>query len=259
MKVVEEPDSRTTPRSHLRRPLRVPFHHADPTGSAGIVALAGYLQQAAGEHAEQLGVGAERLARDGIFWVLTRLYLRIERAPRGGETIEIDTWPSQRPRHLYLRDFRVHGEDGAAIIEAASSWALIDAAQRKAVRGPSWIADHVAFDDARATLFPDKVPMRLEREERAVDVTPRWSDIDINGHVNNAILIGWLLEVFDSDWLADHSLSALDIAFRTECRRDDEARSGVARIVGESFAHTVQRGDGAECVRARSWWRTLNQ
>jgi len=259
VKIVEEPDSRTTPRSHLRRPLRVPFHHADPTGSASIVALAGYMQQAAGEHAEQLGVGAKHLARDGVFWVLTRLYLRIERAPRGGETIEIDTWPSQRPRHLYLRDFRVYGEDGAVIIEAASSWALIDAARRKAVKGPSWITDHVAFDVARAAVFPDKAPMRLEREERAVDMTPRWSDIDINGHVNNAVLIGWLLEAFSSDWLADHALSALDVAFRAECRRDDEVSSAITRIVGENFGHSVKRGDGAACVRAQSWWRTSNR
>jgi len=256
LKIVEHTAPQPTPRQHLRQRLRVPFHHADPTGSAGIVALAGYLQQAAGAHAEQLGVGAERLAREGMFWVLTRLFLRIERAPRGGETIEIDTWPSQRPRHLYLRDFRVHGEDGAPIIAGASSWALIDAVRRKAVKGPSWIADQITFDDARAAIFPDKAPMRLEREERAVDVTPRWSDIDVNGHVNNANLVGWLLEVFGSDWLAAHALSALDVAFRSECRRDDAVRSSVIRIVSDNFAHAVRRGDGAECVRAQSWWRT---
>jgi len=243
------------PRAHLRRRLRVPFHHADPTGSAGIVALAGYLQQAAGEHAEQLGVGAERLARDGLFWVLTRLFLRIDRMPRGGEMIEIDTWPSQRPRQLYMRDFRVFGEDGAAIIESASMWALIDGARRKAVKGPEWVADQVIYDEARAAVFPDKAPVRVEREERTVDVTPRWTDIDINGHVNNANLVGWLLEAFRSDWLATHTLSALDVAFRSECTRDDAVRSSVTRIVGENFAHAVRRGDGAECVRAQSWWR----
>lgn len=255
MPTADAADPERSPRAHLRRRVRVPFHHADATGAAGIVPLAGYLQQAAGEHAEALGVGADRLARDGLFWVLTRLFLRIGRAPRGGETIAIDTWPSQRPRQLFLRDFRVADEDGTEIVTATSHWALIDAAKRKAVKGPAWIAEQVAFDPARATSFPDAVPIRLDRVERAQDVKPRWSDIDVNGHVNNANLLGWLLEVFQSEWLAGHALSALDAAFRAECRRDDEVRSCATRMVGDAFGHALMRGDGAEIVRAQSWWR----
>jgi acyl-ACP thioesterase len=244
-----------SPRSHLRRRFRVPFHHADATGAVGIVPLAGYLQQAAGEHAEALGVGAGRLAEEALFWVLTRLFLRIARTPRGGETIEIDTWPSQRPRQLFFRDFRVRGADGAEIIAATSHWALIDAARRRAAKGPAWIAERVDFDPARAAPFPKPAPAKLERAERAEAVTPRWSDIDVNGHVNNANLVGWLLEVFASDWLAAHALAALDVVFRAECRRGDTVQSCATPLADESFTHALRRGDGAEIVRAHSWWR----
>jgi acyl-ACP thioesterase len=233
----------------------VPYHHADPTGSLGIVALAEYLQQAAGEHADDLGAGAARLAKDGLFWVLTRLFVQIARPPRGGETIEIETWPSQRPRLLFLRDFRIRGEDGAEIATATSHWALIDGARRKAVRGPASIIDRIAFDPARATAFPENAPMRLEQTDWSADVKPRWSDIDANGHVNNAVLVGWLLEVFQSDWLAAHRLSALDVVFRAECRRDDEVRSCAAPSTEETIHHALLRGDGAEIIRARSWWQ----
>jgi medium-chain acyl-[acyl-carrier-protein] hydrolase len=235
--------------------MRVPYHHADPTGAVGIVALADYLQQAAGDHAEDLGAGAERLASDGLFWVLTRLFVRIDRAPRGGETIEIETWPSERPRQLFLRDFRLRGEDGAEIVAATSHWALIDAARRKAVKGPAWMTELIAFDPTRAVGFPDTSPRRLERVEQAAEVKPRWADMDVNGHVNNANLVGWLLEVLQSDWLATHTLSALDVAFRAECRRDDTVRSCATRIMGETFLHALLRGDGAEIVRAQSWWQ----
>lgn len=255
MRIVEPAHSEPVPHAHLRRGMRVPFHHADPSGAVGVVSLADYLQQAAGEHAEDLGAGAERLAKDGLFWVLTRLFVRIARAPRGGETIEIETWPSQRPRQLFLRDFRVRGEDGAEIVTATSHWALIDAARRKAVTGPAWLADRIAFDPVRAAVFPDTAPRRIERVERSEDVKPRWADIDANGHVNNANLVGWLLESLQSDWLATHALSALDVAFRAECRRDDTVRSCAARIMGETFLHALLRGDGAEIVRAHSWWQ----
>jgi len=236
----------------------VPFHHADAGGSAGIVSLAGYLQQIAGEHAEALGVGAERLAEDGLFWVLTRLFLRIARAPLGGETVELETWPSQRPRQLFQRDFRLFDAEGVEIIAATSHWALIDSGRRKAVKGPTWIADLVAFDSDRAAAFPHPAPTRLDRIERSVEIKPRWSDIDVNGHVNNAHLVGWLLEAFESQWLGTHTAAALDIAFRAECRRDDEVRCCATRLAGESFAQALLRGDGAEIVRARSWWRRID-
>jgi acyl-ACP thioesterase len=247
--------SETSARTHLRERFRVPFHHADATGAASIVALAGYLQQAAGLHAERLGVGAERLMDDGLFWVLTRLFLRIRRAPRGGETIEIETWPSQRPRQLFLRDFRVQDETGAEIVTATSSWALIDAARRKAVKGPAWISQMVAFDETRATPFPASPPRQLDGGERSATVTPRWSDLDVNGHVNNANLVGWLLEAFDTDWLTGHTLTALDVAFRNECRREDTVQSCAAPIAQDSFAHALRRGDETEIARAQSWWR----
>jgi medium-chain acyl-[acyl-carrier-protein] hydrolase len=242
--------------AHFRRRIRVPNHHADPTGAASVVSLADYLQQAAGEHAEELGAGSARLAQDGLFWVLTRLFIRIGRAPRGGETIDIETWPSQRPRQLFLRDFRIRGEDGTEIVTATSHWALIDAARRKAVKGPDWMIDMIAFDPNRAAAFPEAAPRRLERIERSAAVTPRWSDMDVNGHVNNANLVGWLLEVFQSDWLSTHALTALDVAFRAECRRDDAVRSCATRVSGDKFLHALLRGDNAEIVRAQSWWRS---
>lgn len=240
--------------THLRRRIHVPHHHADPTGAVGIVSLADYLQQAAGEHADDLGAGAARLAEDGLFWVLTRLFVEIARPPCGGETIEIETWPSQRPRLLFQRDFRIRGEDGADIATATSHWALIDGARRKAVKGPASITDRIAFDPIRAVAFPDTAPARLEQAEWSADVKPRWSDIDANGHVNNAILVGWLLEVFQSDWLAAHRLAALDVVFRAECRRDDEVQSRATPGTDEAIHHTLLRGDGAEIIRARSRW-----
>lgn len=232
----------------------MPFHHADASGAAGIVPLAGYLQQIAGEHAEALGVGADRLAADGLFWVLTRLFLRIGRAPQGGETVTIETWPSRQPRQLFQRDFRLFDADGAEIAAATSLWALIDADRRKAIKGPAWIADRVAIDLDRAVSFPDPAPTRLARIERSVEIAPRWSEIDVNRHVNNANLVGWLLEVFPTDWLTTHALAALDVAFRAECRREDEVRCCATRLAGDSFAQALLRGDAAEIVRARSWW-----
>jgi acyl-ACP thioesterase len=255
LNIVEHRDSDVLRGAHLRQRFRAPFHHADPTGSVGIAPLAAYLQQAAGEHAEALGVGSEHLTHDALFWVLTSLFIRVDRAPRGGENVEIDTWPSQRPRQLYQRDFRIRDEGGAEIVAATSSWALIDQTSRKAVRGPAWIAPLIHVDATRAAVFPDRSPPRLAHDERACEVTPRWSDLDINGHVNNANLIGWLLEVFEADWLTGHALSALHIVFRAECVRTDTVRSCMVRGEAGRFAHVLRRGDGAEIARAQTWWR----
>jgi len=249
----------TTPATpegnRLSHAFRAPFHHADPTGRVGIVPLANYLQQAAGEHAERLGLGAERLMQEGLFWVLTRIYLNIERAPRAGQSLTVETWPSRPPRQLFQRDFQIRSEDAGLLITATSSWALIDAATRKAVRGPAWIAGRVAYEAVRAVEFPVHRPTRLNSPELSFDIVPRRSELDLNGHVNNASLMGWLFEVLDDAWLNEHGLAALDIVFRSECTREHAVHSWAVRLGDNHFQHALRRDNGVEIARAKSWWR----
>ncbi len=243
-----------TDARHFSARFRVPFHEPGPDGKIGIVALANYLQQAAGEHAEQLGVGAALLAEKDLYWVLTRQFIRIARLPAGGEEIAVETWPSRRPRQLFFRDFRVMGDGSEVLAAATSVWALIEGSSRKAVRGPAWLVDSIIHDEVRAAAFPGRAVPR--REVRDIDqaILPRRSDLDANGHVNNAVLMGYLLEPLARRADDVQTLGTIEVVFRAECGLEHDVRSQVGEIAPGRFHHTLLRSDGVEVARAETSW-----
>ena len=173
MTAPSEIPSNETPAGHHLARFAVPFHEPGPDGKIGIVPLANYLQQAAGEHAEQLGIGAADLAQRDLYWVLTRQFIRIARLPAAREEIIVNTWPSRRPRQLFFRDFRVTDPNGELVATATSAWALIEGSARKAIRGPSWLIERIVHDDVRAAEFPTRAIPRRQAHELERPIAPR--------------------------------------------------------------------------------------
>ena len=152
--------------------------------------LADHLQEAAAEHARHLGVSINRLAEAGLGWVMSRLIVRIERWPLSGETMRIETWPSKRVGHLFHREFRLRDESNLLVGAASSSWALFDVRARHVATTPKWLEEAVPWDPEEAVGFERAAVPRIAIASYERSVVPRLSDLDINGHVNNAQLLG---------------------------------------------------------------------
>ena len=96
-------------------------------------------------------------------------------------------------------------------------------------------------------------------------LTPRWSDLDVNQHVNNVKYIGWILEGAPLPILESHELSSMTLEYRRECGRDSVLQSLTA-VSGADIGnlgsngtvecqHMLRLEDGAEIVRGRTEWR----
>ncbi|MHA1537948.1 MAG: hypothetical protein ACTSUD_10365 [Alphaproteobacteria bacterium] len=109
-------------------------------------------------------------------------------------------------------------------------------------------------DDVRAAEFPSRAIPRRQAHELERTITPRWSDLDANGHVNNADLMGYLLEPLARRGADAGSLEAIDVVFRAECGLEDEVRAQVDETAPGRFHHTLLRGGGVEISRAESTW-----
>ena len=168
---------------------RVAFHEVGPAGCLGLVPLANHLQEAAAEHARHLGVSISRLAEAGLGWVMTRLLIRMERWPLCGETIHIETWPSKRVGHLFHREFRLCDASNLLVGAASSSWALFDVRARHVATTPKWLEEAVPWNPEEAVGFERAAVPRIAKASYERSLVPRLSDLDINGHVNNAQLL----------------------------------------------------------------------
>src|SRR5512146_3301561 len=106
-----------------RRIDRFPVHgyEVDAFHSLALPALAGYLQESAAAHADELGCGLEALRARGITWVLMRQRIEVPSPIMLGDELEIATWPSGIDRLLVSREFSVT-RGGAEVARSSTAW-----------------------------------------------------------------------------------------------------------------------------------------
>ncbi|KAK1293797.1 hypothetical protein QJS10_CPA16g00915 [Acorus calamus] len=159
----------------------------------------------------------------------------------------------------------------------------------------TWVIMH--RETRRLSKIPEQVrkevtPFYLDREVMAVDndankidklneetaenirsgLAPRWSDMDVNQHVNNVKYIGWILESVPINVLEDYNLTSMTLEYRRECRQshllesltsmktmepEEKLRIASSSKVNLGSTHLLRmQGNKAEIVRARAEWRS---
>lgn len=165
-------------------------------GKLRIDAFFDYMQEAAANHATDLGCGLADLETRGMMWVLSRLRLRIFRTPGIGERITVTTWPSGVDKLFATREFILTIGD-EQIAAGSSFWLLLDRARMRPLRVLESLPIPLPDNSGRERVFADlpKLPRRECSDPLPLTVTE--SQIDVNRHMNNARYIARLF-----DWLS---------------------------------------------------------
>jgi acyl-ACP thioesterase len=239
--------------------LDIRQHELDTHGRLRSVILLAYLQSVASEHAAQMGISVRDLQKRGLTWVLSRMHLNMERYPRGGELLQIRSWPVLRDGFFTVRDFELLDGSGARIGAASTSLAVLDMSSRRPVK----IDDHLpeyqlnpqrALEDNFASL-----PV-LENPVNRITIPVLRSDLDMNRHVNNTVYAGWGLEAAPNE-VAENSLPVeIEIGFRNEALYGDTIVSlcGAEPDQTGSLLHRIEHAaNGRELARLRTRWQPL--
>ena len=86
-------------------------------------AVLGYLQEAATLAAEDGGFGREKTLEYHAFWMLARIWFRLDRPLRWEEKVTVRTWHRGSKTALMYRDFDLLA-GGVPVGEAVSAWVL---------------------------------------------------------------------------------------------------------------------------------------
>lgn len=200
-----------------------------PNGTASVLALATYFQEAAGRHAAELGVSMQDLLADGKAWVLARLRMEVDRLPEWEDEITIETWPSGLDRLYATREFVFVDDEDRELARGTSAWLVIDTERRRPLRPPSVLYD-IDVPDRPAPLERDAVdfspPSAVDRE-RTFSV--RYHDLDLNRHVNNVRYLEWALETLPPAMLDERRCVELALQFEAETTLGDFVRASAER------------------------------
>lgn len=193
--------------------FRVQHHECGPDRAMRLSPIFDRLQNAAAEHADRLGCGLTAMLDNASLWVLSRLKLRFFRRPQLGEDVELLTYPSGEDKLFARREYRMR-VGAETLISGSSAWLVLD---RSSLR-PQRPGHKFSFPE-NADLpveYPvlDKIPAVPEvTESRHYRVSA--SQIDLNGHLNNAFYAA-----FVQDALGTADLAELQLNFLQSCPLD---------------------------------------
>jgi acyl-ACP thioesterase len=126
--------------------------------------------------------------------------------PKWGEPVIVRTWPRGADRLFAVRDYDIRDKDGQLLIRGRSGWIILDMDKRRPLRAQPVVEQFPQNDGLNAL---NGTPLGLETRENLAKAGERraaYSDIDYNGHVNNARYISWIQDLPDAEILekADH-------------------------------------------------------
>lgn len=209
--------------------------------------LFSFFQETSSDASEELGFGIERLEREfSVAWVLMKMRVDLLRIPVLGETITIETWPLEPGRLTYDRDFLVKDAENNIIIKAISSWIIMDLAERKIdrqqkvdIRYPS-IKNERAID-AKMRKLKANGPLSTSYEKMI-----GYSDIDFNGHLNNARYIDYIMDCFQVSEHKQYHVKSLEVHFT------NEALPGEIITLKKDLSEAIEKGVYIEGINEQS-------
>ncbi|EPS63635.1 hypothetical protein M569_11148, partial [Genlisea aurea] len=239
--------------------------------TASIETLMNHLQETALNHVKSAGLLANgfgstpEMAKRNLIWVVSKMQVLVDRYPQWGDVVQLDTWVAAAGKNGMRRDWLMQDcNTGDTLLRATSVWVMMNKETRKLSKIPDEVRSEIGgyFVDSPPIIREDerKIP---KLDEHTADhirdgLTPRWSDLDLNQHVNNVKYIGWILESAPVSIMENHELAELTLEYRRECMKDSVVQSLTSVVRGDDQVecrHLLRLEQGGDIVKGRTGWR----
>ena len=193
-----------------------PFH-VDFTGRLTMGVLGNHLLNCAGFHASERGFGIAEINENHYTWVLSRLAIELEDMPRQYEDFSINTWIENVYRLFTDRNFELRDKNGKTIGYARSVWAMISMETRKPADLISLHGNNLGqYVSDRECPIDKPGRIKVSVDAPVEEYQTRYSDIDINGHVNSIKYIEHILDLFPMDTFKEKQVKRFEMAYVAE-------------------------------------------
>ncbi|XP_019437549.1 PREDICTED: palmitoyl-acyl carrier protein thioesterase, chloroplastic-like [Lupinus angustifolius] len=263
-----------------RQNFSIKSYEIDADRKISIQALMNYFQEtvihhykANRFHCDDFGSTPEML-KQNLICVTIRMKVVIYQYPTWGDDVQVETWISASGKiGLRMNWHLVDCKTGEILVRASSVCVMMNKLTRRVSKIP---------DEVRRELEPQFLsPLNLDDRKdlprlhhNAADYisnsfSPRWSDLDVNQHVNNVKYIEWILESVPLSIMESHELSSMTLEYKRECGKKNKLQSLIAISSADEDGcnlghnnghliecnHLLQLEDGVEIMRGKTEWR----
>lgn len=181
-------------------------------------------QDAAGSHADKMGIGHDDMIKQDIVWVLTKVKFKVFADAKMHRSVKVKTWPVKPGILSFNREYLVEDENGDVLIKGTSEWVFMHVLRRKVVA----VGDVYPFDEGfvQERAFEEKLSKihDFEAESESFPFVAGFSQLDINGHVNNTKYANYALDALDL--MEDEIIDVFQLDFRKEITRGEKMTVG---------------------------------
>lgn len=176
-----------------------------------------FMEETAIADAEKNGFGLWKMMQAGYTTVITRLKIRILHTPVWGEKIAVSTWAKDIIKDkVVLKDYSIVDSQGHSIAQATSSWLLVNLKTGR--------SENPADCPFPIPLFPGKnaLPEMMDIldpqiEPRVVCTeTAKYSDLDMNRHVNHCRYVDWVMDALDAEELKSRRIRSIQMNYLSQ-------------------------------------------
>jgi len=243
--------------SFWKRIYRIYVYESDQRGRAKLPSLCNYFQNSAWEHFNSIDMQRGPFLKDTEMWLMSRMEIEFARFPVWDEEIEVVTWSRGIDRMLAYRDFTMTGKNEEEIAAGTTTWVVIDTVDGKIQRlgelSKKWpsLPDKFAIGRSASKIEALKEPAYGQ------PFTVKYSDLDVNMHVNNVKYIEWALDSYPLEIADKMQIKKLQVNFEGETKFGEELSVGCEQtnMPMVFLNNIIRKSDSKEVCRIKIEWK----
>lgn len=239
-------------KSHYTETIETKSYDGDLSSNLKLSAILRHMQQIGIDHIAALEEEGLVPVLEDCAFVLSKLDLRIVRLPKAGESLTIFTAPQPSVKAQFMRYYAMFDSAGEPVAESMTSWLLFDFAARKVMR-PTVYEFGFEMKERGSISGADMDKLRLRAPEsvrEAPDRVIRYSDIDLNHHLNNTVYADIVCDTLPFELMAAREPAQLQLQFIKEAKVGEVLHLCVGEQEGAYYVGGTKQEDQA-CFAAR--------
>ncbi|MDD2476709.1 MAG: thioesterase [Dysgonamonadaceae bacterium] len=229
---------------------RVNPEHVDFQKNILPTILADMIVKAAGEDADQHGLGLMDLHKKNCSWVISRFVIDMDIIPTINDVLNIATWVKDVGNVFTTRNFRISNGEERVMGYAALSWAILDLDTRKSIplNNLPELNNFIVDEE-----IPIESPIRIPDIEGEVanGFEVKYSDIDLNVHTNALKYLQCFCDCFSLEFYEKRILKRVDINFVKELKYGEKGLVYREEVADNDFLFKLQTSEGSAVSRGR--------
>ena len=232
-------------------------YDVDCFGRAKPFNLFSFLLNCAWRHVSFSDYSFENLDKINQFWVLSKILIVFNKYPMWNDEIIIETYGNGTDRFYAFRDFNIYSSDGTKIIQAASSWLLLDKTSYRPQRMDK-LSETFPMEIGIKTLDIELLKLQEPlKQDLTSEFMVHFSDIDVNRHVNSSRYMQWLYDSYPANVLEEKIIESFEINYFAEAKLGDLITIKIDKNVTQDYCNIRRKDDGKELCRAAIKWKDI--